>query len=170
MLSNVVILLLLGLINLGSTTAFNALISVVLIGQYSTYVMPIVLILVRRISNTKNIPFGPWNLGIFGIPINVLSIAFSFLTITFNLLPPYMPVTSANLNYAGVIFGVMLIVSAVLWIFRGKRHYAGPIREVMENGNIRSALLDREAGAAHSHEIDFAAKTEAVSPRSDTAV
>ncbi|GAW17957.1 hypothetical protein ANO14919_074260 [Xylariales sp. No.14919] len=33
----------------------------------------------------------------------------------------------------------------------GKKHYAGPIREVMENGNIRSALLDREFELSNQH-------------------
>lgn len=140
------LIMLLGLINLGSTTAFNAMVSLALLGQYTSYVLPTIFILARRIKPGKNIPWGPWTLGKWGIPINVFTIAFSFLTIAFNVLPPFFPVTAMNMNYAGVVFGAALIVCAILWLLRGKKHYAGPIKEVMENGNVRSALLDREAG------------------------
>ncbi|RWA09390.1 hypothetical protein EKO27_g5710 [Xylaria grammica] len=145
------IIVILGLINLGSTTAFNALVSLALLGQYTTYVLPTIFIFVRRIHPGKNIPFGPWALGKWGIPINIFTIIFSFITIAFNVLPPYFPVTATNLNYAGVVFGAALIICALLWIVMGKKHYAGPIREVMENGNIRSALLDREFELSNQH-------------------
>lgn len=145
--------MILGLINLGSTTAFNAMVSLALLGQYTTYVLPTIFILVRRIHLGKNIPFGPWELGKWGIPINIFTIAFSFLTIAFNVLPPYFPVTAENMNYAGVVFGAALIICALLWFFLGQKHYAGPIKEVMENGNIRSALLDREIEPSHQHDV-----------------
>lgn len=147
------IIMILGLINLGSTTAFNAMVSLALLGQYTTYVLPTIFILVRRIHPGKNIPFGPWELGKWGIPINIFTIAFSFLTIAFNVLPPYFPVTAENMNYAGVVFGAALIICALLWFFLGQKHYAGPIKEVMENGNIRSALLDREIEPSHQHDV-----------------
>lgn len=148
-----VVIALLGLINLGSTTAFNAMVSLALLGQYSTYVIPTIFILARRIHSGKNIPFGPWELGKWGIPINIFTIAFSFVTIGFNVLPPYFPVNAVNMNYAGVVFGAALVICGLLWFVRGKRHYAGPIREVMENGNVRSALLNRERESAHGHEV-----------------
>lgn len=134
------------------------MISLALLGQYSTYVLPTIFILARRIDPGKNIPFGPWRLGKWGIPINIFTIAFSFLTIAFNLLPPYFPVTAKNMNYAGVVFGAALIVCCLLWFVRGKRHYAGPIRAVMENGNVRSALLDREVEPAQRHEVYYDGK------------
>jgi choline transport protein len=143
-----VIIILLGLINLGSTTAFNAMVSLALLGQYTSYLLPTIFILARRIRPGKNIPWGPWTLGRWGIPINLFTIAFSFLTIAFNVLPPFFPVTAANMNYAGVVFGAALLICAMLWMFRGKKHYAGPIKEVMENGNIRSALVDGKMGEA----------------------
>lgn len=136
------VIALLGLINLGSTTAFNAMVSLALLGQYTTYLLPTIFILGRRISNKKSIPFGPWELGRWGIPINVITIAFSLITIAFNVLPPFFPVTATNMNYAGVVFGAALIICAILWFLQGQNHYAGPIKEVMENGNVRSALLD----------------------------
>lgn len=146
------IIMILGLINLGSTTAFNAMVSLALLGQYTTYLLPTIFILARRLHPGKNIPFGPWKLGRWGIPINVFTIAFSLLTIAFNVLPPYFPVNAANMNYAGVVFGAALIICGILWLLMGQKHYAGPIKEVMENGNVRSALLDREMEPSHKHD------------------
>jgi amino acid transporter len=143
--------MILGLINLGSSTAFNALVSLALLGQYTTYLLPTIFILVRRVHPGKNVPFGPWTLGKWGIPINIFTIIFSFITIAFNVLPPYFPVTAANMNYAGIVFGAALIMCGILWIIMGKNHYTGPIREVMENGNVRLALLGREIQLTDSH-------------------
>jgi choline transport protein len=147
------VIAILGLINLGSTTAVNAMVSLALLGQYTIYVLPTVFILARRIRPGKNIPFGPWKLGIWGIPINVFTVAFSFLTIAFNVLPPCFPVTATNVNYAGVVFGAALVICGILWVFMGQKHYAGPIREVMENGNVRSVLLDREVVPTDKREV-----------------
>ena len=137
--------MLLGLINLGSTTAFNAFVSLTLLGQWTTYLVPTICILLHRINGEKNIPFGPWRLGKLGVPVNTLTIAFSGLTIAFNVLPPYYPVNTANFNYAPVVFGAALLICGVMWFARGKSHYAGPIREVLLNGDVRSALLDKES-------------------------
>ena len=143
MLGVAFIVTLLGLINIGSTTAFNALISLTLLGQYTTYCLPTGLILYRRIRRDKHLPFGPWQLGKWGIPLNIVTIIFSVVTLAFNLLPPYYPVTASNLNYAPVVFGAALLLTVVFWISRGKYHYRGPIRRVIESGDVRSALLER---------------------------
>ncbi|KAI0095426.1 putative amino acid permease [Hypoxylon sp. NC0597] len=102
-----------------STTAFNALISLALLGQYTTYMLSTIFILGRRLFLAKNIPFGPWELGRWGVPINVFTIAFSCITIGLNVLPPYFPVTATNMNYAGVVFGAALIICGILWFWMG---------------------------------------------------
>lgn len=139
-----IVTLILGLINIGSTTAFNAMTSLALIGQYTSYVLPTILMVGRRMGS-KHIPFGPWSLGRFGLAVNLVTIAFSALIIGFMVLPPYQPVTAVNMNYAGVVFGAVLIICAVLWFAIGRARYQGPLREVMENGNVQSAIL---SGAA----------------------
>ena len=113
--------MLLGLINIFSSTAFNAMTSLSLIGQYASYVLPISLMAARRSLGTKTIPYGPFRLGRWGLPINVFSIAYSIVLIVFMLLPPYRPVTATNMNYAGVVFGGVLVLSAVVWAGYGLR-------------------------------------------------
>ncbi|OTA55798.1 hypothetical protein K449DRAFT_468637 [Hypoxylon sp. EC38] len=138
-------IMILDLINSGSTTAFNALVSLALLGQYMTYMLPTISILGRRLFLAKNIPIRSVGVGQMGCSNQRIYYCVSCITIGFNVLPPYFPVTATNMNYAGVVFGAALIICGILWFWMGQKHYAGPIKEVMENGNVRSALLSREA-------------------------
>ncbi|KAL9122705.1 MAG: hypothetical protein Q9187_000743 [Circinaria calcarea] len=134
-----VVMFILGLINIGSSTAFNAIISLTLIGQYTSYLLPTVLLAMRRYGK-KHIPFGPFTLGRFGLPINIFAIIFSTFTIIFSVLPPYQPVDAVNMNYASVVFGTVMFISIVSWFIFGERIYAGPVREVLENNNTRRII------------------------------
>ena len=126
----------LGLINIGSTTAFHAIISLALIGHYSSYLLPTLLLVIRRF-NKKEIPFGPWSLEKWGLWVNFAAICYLVIIITFMVFPPYQPVTADNLNYAGPIFGLSLVVSFVFWFVYGRKLYHGPVQEVIEEKNIK---------------------------------
>ena len=66
--------------------------------------------------------------------------SFSVLIIVVSVLPPYQPVSAGNMNYAGVVFGAVLLLSAFCWFLFGRRTYGGPVREVIENANVRKAI------------------------------
>lgn len=53
--------------------------------------------------------------------------------------PPELPVTSNNMNYCIVAFGIVLIIAGVTWIFDGRKHYDGPL--------VESIVQGKEAGA-----------------------
>lgn len=125
------IAMLLGLVNIGSSTAFNAMTTLALIGHYASYLLPITLLVVRRFGQ-KHIPFGPFKLGRFGLPINLFSIFYSVLLIVFMVFPPYQPVTVENMNYSSVIFGAVLLLSLILWFMYGQAKYRGPVQDVIE--------------------------------------
>jgi choline transport protein len=127
---------LLGLVNIGSSTAFNALTSLALIGHYTSYLLPITLLVFRRFGK-KEIPWGPWTLGRWGLPINLISMAYSIVLIVFMVFPPYQPVRAENMSYASVIFGAAILVSTVLWFVYGRKTYWGPVREVLEELHIK---------------------------------
>ena len=46
------------------------------------------------------------------------------------------------MNYAGVVFGAVLLLSAFCWFLFGRRTYGGPVREVIENANVRKAIKE----------------------------
>lgn len=122
-----VLLALLGLINIGSTTAFNAVVSLAVFGLELSYLLPICLLVGRRITSGHEIALGPWSMGRFGFPVNVVSICFLSFTCIFLVFPPYQPVTAENMNYASLVFGAVCIFSGLYWFWRGRKVYDGPV-------------------------------------------
>jgi amino acid transporter len=133
--TNAVVLLtvavsLLSLINIGSTAAFNALISLTTLGFYFSYAIPIVMFAIRRRSAARPIHFGPWSLGKLGLPVNVLAVMFCIFLIIFLPFPSILPVTGPNMNYASPVFGAVMIFATVNYFFRARHRFTGPIKEV----------------------------------------
>lgn len=124
-------LALLGLLNIAATTAFNAILSLAVVGLYLSYLLPVVAILWRRISKPKTLVYGPFRLGRFGIFLNVISIAYTLFCCVFLLFPPYRPVTAQNFNYASVVLAGVFVLSLVYWFLRGRKVYTGPAIEIL---------------------------------------
>ena len=91
---------------------------------------------IRRVG-TKHVPYGPFRLGRWGLSINIVSICYTFILLIFMVLPPYQPVTSENMNYAGVVFGIVLLAGCATWLIYGRRLYQGPVREVIEELHLQ---------------------------------
>ncbi|KAL3444828.1 amino acid transporter [Aspergillus insuetus] len=116
---------LLGLINIGSTTAFNAIVSLSVVSLYISYLIPIILHLVRRVTGPQ-LHYGPFTLGRrLGPVLNILGVVYSTVIVVFLFFPPYQPVTPENMNYACVVFGAVLGCSGVVWVVRGRTVYEG---------------------------------------------
>ena len=96
-LTGVLILdMILGLIVLGSDYAFQAIVSCGGVCIQIGYVIPIIIILVR---GRKILPPHPnFDLGRFGLLINVLSVGWSSLIITMLFFPMYVPVDLTSLG------------------------------------------------------------------------
>ncbi|KAK5057877.1 hypothetical protein LTR84_011878 [Exophiala bonariae] len=123
-------LMLLGLLNIAATTAFNAILSLSVVGLYLSYLIPTVAILWRRTCRPATILYGPFKLGKWGATINVVSILYTVFCCVFLLFPPYQPVTAQNFNYASIVLSGVLALSAAYWFWHGKKAYFGPMVEV----------------------------------------
>ncbi|RAK80052.1 putative GABA permease [Aspergillus fijiensis CBS 313.89] len=121
------LLVLFGLINIGSTTAFNAILSLAVLGLHVSYVVPIIFFLWRRIWLPHSLQPGPWSLGRVGIIVNIVAILYLCFTSIFMVFPAYQPVTPSNMNYASLIFGAVLLWSGGFWLWRGRKEYDGPV-------------------------------------------
>ncbi|KAH7123194.1 amino acid/polyamine transporter I [Dactylonectria macrodidyma] len=130
------LLILVGLINIGSTTAFNAILSLAVVSLQLSYLFPILLLLWRRLTSPETLTWGPWRLGRLGIAVNVIATMYLIFTSVFLLLPPYQPVTAVNMNYAPVVLGATLLFGIVYWPLRARKRYVGPLTEmhVVEGG------------------------------------
>lgn len=123
-----VITLLLALINIGSTAAFNAVASLLVAGFLASYMIPIGLLLWKRVRGDK-IRYGPWKLGKFGILANGFSLVWCVIAMFFSFWPTAVPVTAKTMNWSCLLYGATMIFSVLFYIFYGRYRYSGPIVE-----------------------------------------
>ena len=126
-----IISLILALINIGSTTAFNALTSLVIAAYFSTFVLAAGVLLHKRITTPPDdMPYGPFHLGRFGVPTIILAIAYSIIGIFFSFWPTARAPTAESMNWSIAVFGGSLTLSIIFWLAHGRKVYEGPIIEI----------------------------------------
>ncbi|KAL4803242.1 amino acid/polyamine transporter I [Aspergillus unguis] len=115
----------LGCIYVGSTTAFQALISSFIVLSTLSYAGAIIPhILTRR----KSVVPGPFAMhGIWGYIVNIASVVYILVTVVFFCFPFEMPVTVQNMNYTSVITVGLMALVCLWWFVRGVRTYSGPV-------------------------------------------
>lgn len=119
--------MLLGFIYIGNTTAFNAILSMAIIGMYSSYIVPIAYMLFGR-KNIKPSDFGPFKLGpTVGPVLNVISLIWMVVVIIFSTFPSAMPVTPQNMNYSIVVMAGWLLFGIVYYISYGRKKFEVPV-------------------------------------------
>ncbi|XP_022150570.1 amino-acid permease BAT1 homolog [Momordica charantia] len=115
------------LTSLGSTVAFNAMVSIATIGLYIAYALPIFF----RVTLAKRsfVP-GPFNLGRYGIFVGWVAVLWvATISILFSL-PVEYPVTNETLNYTPVAVGCLLIVTVSVWVVRARHWFKGPVTNI----------------------------------------
>lgn len=102
--------------------------------------MPLLARLLSRVTDPQNPSHtqglsGPYSLGRWGLPLNLLGFLFLiFNSIIFNL-PTLSPVDSENMNYTCAAVGIIMLLSLITWLWTGKKHFTGP-----EAGNVVRAV------------------------------
>jgi choline transport protein len=130
------IVVLLGALYVASATAFNSLVIGVIIFQYLSYSVPIVLMLIR---GRNSIPHGPFWLGKFGFFCNIVTyvaplrmkltsyrLCWTVFTTIFFCFPAVMPVEADNMNYISVILVGYFLLAMFWWLVRGRKVFRGP--------------------------------------------
>ncbi|KAJ4299251.1 hypothetical protein N0V90_004495 [Kalmusia sp. IMI 367209] len=123
---------LLSLINIGSATVFNAVVSLSVAGFFGSYILPFSLLLYTRLRQPGKLEYGPWKLGRLGPWINGFAIVWSAVVMFFSFWPASVPVNAVNMNWSCVLWGAVVIFAATFWILHGKKVYQGPIIETEE--------------------------------------
>ncbi|KAJ6048927.1 uncharacterized protein N7446_011610 [Penicillium canescens] len=116
--------MLLGLINLGSTSAFTAFVSVGVIALAAAYAIPIFLSLWH---GREEVSKAPWRCGrIVGTFVNVLALAWIAFELVLFSMPTALPVTAVSMNYASVVFVGFMAISGVWYLLYARKSYKGP--------------------------------------------
>ncbi|CAG8110526.1 unnamed protein product [Penicillium salamii] len=124
----------LSFIQIGSTAAFNAILSLSTLGLYISYLVPLTLLVLKRLTSPQDIPQGAFSLGKLGLPMNLLAILFATYFSIFLPFPATLPVTGENMNYAGPVLGFVILFACGDWIVRGRHKWEGPGMKSDANG------------------------------------
>ncbi|KAJ5855788.1 Amino acid/polyamine transporter I [Penicillium soppii] len=116
--------MLLGLINLGSSSAFTAFVSVGVIALAAAYAIPIFLSLWH---GREEVSRAPWRLGSWvGRFMNVMALAWIAFELVLFSMPTALPVTAVSMNYASVVFVGFMAISAGWYVIYARKYYKGP--------------------------------------------
>lgn len=107
--------MLLGLINLGSSSAFLAFVSVGVIALQVAYGIPIFLSLVG--DRRKSVNAAQWTIGnLWGTIANLVALVWIAFEVVLFSMPTVLPVTIVSMNYASVVLVGFGVLSAA-WYF-----------------------------------------------------
>ncbi|KAH0834008.1 amino acid/polyamine transporter I [Lanmaoa asiatica] len=142
---------LLGLLSLAGPQAINAVFSLSVTGLYVAYSIPIA----ARFIFKNNFKPGPFNLGIFSLPVAIISVSFmAFMNIVFFF--PTTPQTSTpGMNYTVVVLGGVLSLSLIWYyfpVYGGVHWFTGPVRnldndDAADDASRDSSSVNKQVGA-----------------------
>jgi choline transport protein len=91
--------------------------------------IPITLLVLKRVHDPTSLVWGPWSLGRLGIFVNIFSICFLVVSVVFSFFPPTIPVTLVSMNWSILVFGGAVVLGLGFYTVRGRKNYHGPIFE-----------------------------------------
>ncbi|PSN73212.1 amino acid transporter [Corynespora cassiicola Philippines] len=120
--------MLLGFIYLGNSTAFNAILSMAILGLYASYLIPIVYFMVFGRPRLASHEWGPFRMPkTLGLAMNTLSCVWLILAMIFSTFPTVMPVTPQNMNYSSVVMVGWVVIGAIYYFIWGSAKFEVPV-------------------------------------------
>lgn len=123
------IAVLLSLINIGSSVAFNIITSLGTGALLSSYIVSISCVILKRLHNEPLLP-RRFSLGRLGLPLNIFSVAFLVLAFIMTFFPQSPHPGVASMNWNILVFGTIVVFSTIFFVVVGRHRYAGPVEYV----------------------------------------
>ncbi|KAL8793290.1 MAG: hypothetical protein Q9195_004067 [Heterodermia aff. obscurata] len=135
-----------GLINIGSATAFNDVISLGVSSLYASYVLTEALLLWHRLRGTIRSPaqmshetwhanelvWGPFHVpGIWGVLLNGFAVGYGIIVFVFSFFPQTVRPDAAHMNFSCLMTGAIMLFAVGYYVAYARRVYKGPVVEVV---------------------------------------
>jgi choline transport protein len=133
----------LSLINIGSTVAFNSVVSLLVGALFTSYFISIGCILLKRLRG-EPLPPSRWSMGRFAIPMNLIALGYIGFAFVMSFFPPTKSVTAATMNWSVLVWGVVIILATISYLFHGAKSYKGPVVYVNKELEVPSSRHARE--------------------------
>uniref|UniRef100_A0A8H7N8L0 Amino acid permease/ SLC12A domain-containing protein n=1 Tax=Bionectria ochroleuca TaxID=29856 RepID=A0A8H7N8L0_BIOOC len=117
-----------GLLFLGSSTAFSAMVSAAIIFVQTSIVLPQAVLLFR--GRDQVLPPRYMNLGKFGVVVNALAVSWVVFLNVIYCFPTRMPVSGKNMNYVSIVCAGMMAFILLLWFTTKKKTFMGPTIDI----------------------------------------
>ncbi|KAJ5892474.1 hypothetical protein N7504_009165 [Penicillium tannophilum] len=126
---SLVIVSLLSLINIGSSVAFNAIMSLGTAALLSSYIISISCVRLRRWRG-QPLPPARWSMGKFTPICDTISIIVLLIIWVFCFFPLTNSAAPTDMNWAVAIYGAVIVGSMGYYMVRGHKSYKGPVTRV----------------------------------------
>ncbi|THC87848.1 hypothetical protein EYZ11_012707 [Aspergillus tanneri] len=126
---SLLIVSLLALINIGSSVAFNAIMSLGTAALLSSYIISISCVRIRRWRG-QPLPPTRWSMGKFSPFVDTVSILVLAVVWTFSFFPLTREVDVQSMNWSIAIYGGVTIVSLGYYFTYARKVYKGPVTRV----------------------------------------
>ncbi|EJC99705.1 uncharacterized protein FOMMEDRAFT_93126 [Fomitiporia mediterranea MF3/22] len=117
---------------IGSSIAFNAILSSAAVAVMLSYLQPIIIRVFWPLSLKER---GPFHLGSWSWAINLASFLFTVFICILFILPTAHPTNAQNMNYAVVAIGGLIVLTTLAWLFWGRVQFDGPVKTVLAYGD-----------------------------------
>lgn len=119
----------LSLIIIGSSIAFNNLISIGQVGTVGSYVVAIACITRKRIVGEPLLP-SQFSLGRAGLAVNIFALCFLILAFVFPFFPSNPDPTPPEMNWNILVTGFTMGVALIYYFLKGRYTYKGPVEYI----------------------------------------
>jgi choline transport protein len=119
------VLVIIALINIGSTAALNTIVALLTGATSFSYALSIACILSKRLRK-EPLPPARFSLGNSGLAINAFATVYVIVSATASFFPVAIPTDAANMNWSSAMFGGVVVIACVDYGVRGRRHYIEP--------------------------------------------
>ena len=117
---------LLSLINLGSSVAFNAIVSLSVASLLSSYLVSIGCVRLKRWRG-EPLPPARWSLGRWGATMNTIALCYILVAWVFTFFPQGTPVQPNTMNWSSLIYGAVIMFALGYFAVYGRHTYKGPV-------------------------------------------
>ena len=126
----IAIVMILALLNIGSSIAFSVIVALSTLGLYQSYLMAIACMIWARFQGRVE-PSG-WSFGRYGVFINVFAVIYSAYIMIFLCFPAFLPINGASMSYALPINAFVQLVALGWWFLWAKKNWKGLNKDIVD--------------------------------------
>ncbi|KAK6437770.1 hypothetical protein LTR95_006042 [Oleoguttula sp. CCFEE 5521] len=126
MLASLTMAIVLSLLILGGSQAFNSILGLVTGAVGLTYALGMACFLWRRLYGDP-LPHARWSLGRFGVPINIFALLYEMFATVICFFPLFASATAQSMNWAIAMFAGVAVLCTIYYVVSGRKVYQGPV-------------------------------------------